>query len=500
MNGTGLKHYVIYGAFQEKLERAKAQTRARRAAQQASAFDSEDGIIDFVRRVLRADPTPYQERALRTLYTHRRLAVRAPHGAGKTALSAWVVWWGLFAFPNDTKVITTASVWRQLIHFTWGEIRKWSAAADWGLVNASVERGKNLLETHARIGDNEAFAVASDNPAFIEGAHAAHLIYVFDEAKAIPGETFDAAEGAFSGAGSDTGSRAWALAISTPGTTSGRFYDLCMRRAGYHDWQAQHITLDECIAAGRISRDWARARALQWGETSAVYRNRVLAEFDESGEDAVIPHSWIALAQQRWRDWRAAYDGDSDARAAHDSQPLAFGVDPAYKGDDATAIAVLRGRVLERIETYRQESTMNTAGRIAALVGQGVVAIDIIGVGAGVYDRVRELGLRAIGVNVARASDLKGRGGVEFVNLRAALWWMLREALDPEGDAPIALPPDDALADDLAAATYWYASSGKIQIEAKDELRARLGRSPDKADALALALYAARYARIGWIV
>jgi hypothetical protein len=77
---------------------------------------------------------------------------------------------------------------------------------------------------------------------------------------------------------------------------------------------------------------------------------------------------------------------------------------------------------------------------------------------------------------------------------------MIREALDPEGDDPIALPPDDGLADDLSAPTYWYTSSGKIQVEAKDEIRDRIGRSPDKADAVALALYASRYVKTGWIV
>lgn len=444
-----------------------------------------------MREILHAEPAPYQEDILRDFVAYRRMAVRAPHGAGKTALSAWVILWAIVAFPEDTKIVTTASAWRQVKLFTWKEVHLWASRADWKRLGIQIRRNKELLDLSLNISDTKsAFAVASDNPALIEGAHATNMFYVFDEAKAIPDGIWDAAEGAFSTAGQDTDSRAFALAISTPGDTSGRFYAICTRRPGYEDWHTRHITLAEAIAAGRISQDWAAARAKQWGEKSAIYANRVLGEFDSSGEDNVIPLAWIEKSNDRWLELNGKGTGKES-----------WGCDPAYKGDDKTALAKLVGRVIESLETYAKQEIMQTAGRVAASVNKTTpVAVDIIGVGAGVYSRLKELNYAAISVNVAqKAVDWRGQpltdksGKQEFINLRAYVWWLVREALDPDGDDPIALPVDDELTGDLTAPTWWYRSDGKIQVESKDEMRERLGRSPDRADAVALALYAARF-------
>lgn len=446
-------------------------------------YASPDGIVRFVRDVLKAEPTSYQEDILRQFVEHKRIAVRGPHGLGKTALSSWVVLWGMVAFNTDVKIVTTASAWRQLTKFTWPEIRKWASKADWGAIGVELRRNKELLELSIKLPGKEAFAVASDNPALIEGAHASMLIYVFDEAKAIPVGTWDAAEGAFSGAGQDTQQDAYALAISTPGEPSGRFYDIHARKPGLDDWKTRHVTLEEAIAAGRISREWAEQRKTQWGESSAVYQNRVLGEFADSSEDSVIPLRWIELANERWRECGGRGTG-----------VVSYGVDPARYGEDKTAICRLVGTVCEEIKYYAKQSTMETAGRVISLVDKDtLVAIDVIGVGAGVYDRLNELQYKVIAVNVAESTDLKDASGkLEFVNLRSAAWWILRDALDPEGDNPLALPIDDILTGDLTAPTWTYTSTGKIKVESKDDIRARIGRSTDAADCLALALIAAK--------
>ncbi|MEP7284342.1 MAG: hypothetical protein ABI947_01080 [Chloroflexota bacterium] len=441
-----------------------------------------DGIVRFVRDVLHADPTPYQIAILQALVEYRRVAVRGPHGLGKTALSAWVVLWSLAAFDTDVKVPVTAGAWRQLEKFTFPEIRKWAAKADWEKVGLQVRRGKEIFDLFIKLENKEAFAVASDNPALIEGAHASTVTFVLDEAKAIPNDIWDAAEGAFSAAGEDTGFQAFALAISTPGTPSGRFYEISSHKPGFDDWHAIHVTLEESIAAGRISRRWADQRQAQWGETSAVYQNRVLGEFADSDEEGVIPLSWVEQANRRWDECGGTGEGR-----------VCYGVDPAYKGTDKTAIARLVGNVCERIDTYSRQDTMQTVGRVIALVDkQTPIGVDVIGVGAGVYDRLHEQGYSATPVNVANATDMHDSSGQQgFVNLRSALWWMLRDALDPSGDVLLAIPPDDILTGDLTAPTWSYTSSGHIKIESKDEMRARIGRSTDKADALALARYVA---------
>lgn len=453
----------------------EAQRRTQNAAR--PSYSTPDGIIQFVRQKLRADPTAYQERILRALVEKRRVAVRSPHGAGKSALAAWVVLWGLSALGDDTKIATTASVFRQ-VKYLWREIHKWVARAD-------LMPRPTVLDMSLRIDGSgvEAFGIASDNPYTLEGVHGDNVLLIFDEAKAIDVATFDALEGALS-----TGNT-YALMLSTPGLPSGRFYNVFRREQGLQDWYPIHITLAEAIEAGRINPEWAEARRQQWGETSALYLNRVLGEFADSDENSVIPLSWVEAANERHAACNGVGTGD-----------LYWGCDPARFGADVSVIAQLRGRTLEKLHRAKGASTMEVCGRLINLVGSkhARLAVDSIGLGAGLFDRLKELEFaNAIGVNVSRApvdeneQPIVGKGGQEFANLRAALWWLLREALDPEGPDPLALPPDDKLTGDLTAPTFQYTSTGRIKIESKDDIRQRIGRSTDDADALALALYAA---------
>jgi len=244
--------------------------------------------------------------------------------------------------------------------------------------------------------------------------------------------------------------------------------------------------LDEAISAGRVSQEWAAQRRLQWGESSAVYQNRVEGNFDSSGEDAVIPLTWVERAVDRWYESGGFGSGDES-----------FGVDPARYGADKTAIAHMVGRVCQSIDYTSQEDTMQTAGRIAARAGRTTpIAVDVIGIGSGVFDRLRELKYAVKAVNVGESAKFANgklmtdaSGEIQFFNLRSALWWMLREALDPSSDSPLALPPDDELIGDLTAPKFSYTSAGKIRVEGKDEIRARIGRSTNGGDALMLALY-----------
>ena len=158
-------------------------------------------------------PTPYQREILSYFPKHRRVAVRGPHGLGKTALAAWLIlWFALTRDGLDWKIATTASAWRQLTDFLWPEVRKWAAKLRWDkLGRAPLRKDVELLSLGLKLRTGQAFAMASNEPARMEGAHADHILVVYDEAKTIPGETFDALEGALS-----TG-ETYALCISTPG-------------------------------------------------------------------------------------------------------------------------------------------------------------------------------------------------------------------------------------------------------------------------------------------
>ncbi len=427
-------------------------------------------------------PTDYQLEILQQLPRRRRVSVRGPHGLGKTALASWaILWFALTREGEDWKIPCTASAWRQLTHFLFPELRKWVRRIRWEkLHRAPLEEGRELLQLALKLATGEAFAVASDTPALMEGAHADHLLYIFDEAKAIPSQTFDAAEGAFA-----TG-ECYALAISTPGEPQGRFYQIQARKPGFDDWWTRWVTLPECIAAGLVSPEWATQRKAQWGEASAVYQNRVLGEFASSEESGLIPLSWVEAANERWLALQESGEWD---------QFLRCGVDVARGGEDRTVIALRHGQAIKELRRFSRQDTMQTTGHVAGILTAhgGMAVVDVIGIGAGVVDKLREDGRGVEAFNSSEATqhrDVSGELG--FVNKRSAAWWYLRELLDPANGHGIALPPDDLLTGDLTAPHWRITSGGKVQVESKDEIRKRLGRSTDDGDAVVMAFWEER--------
>jgi len=394
---------------------------------------------------------------------------------GKTALAAWVILW--FALTRDDeqgdwKIPTTASAWRQLTKFLWPEVRKWRRRIKWDQVGRpSFNERTEALALSLKLKTGEAFALTSDDSATIEGAHADCLLYIFDESKTIPDATWDAAEGAFA---SPESSEVFALAVSTPGPPEGRFYEIHTRSVGFEDWTARHITLKEAVKAGRISQDWADQRKRQWGESSAVYQNRVLGEFASSEEDGVIPLSWVEQANERWREWE-------DAGKPLPPKMTTVGVDVARAGGDKTVLALRYGLILSELRVYDYADTMRSVGAVVGVLTHGGKAIvDVVGLGAGLFDRLRELKQPAVAFSAGTKTFHRDRSGeLGFADLRSAAWWNLRELLQTDD---IALPPDDELTGDLTAPKWREMSGGKIKVESKDEIRRRLKRSTDKAD------------------
>lgn len=442
--------------------------------------------VAWGRDCLNADLVSYQEEVLDELPVRKRVALRGPHGLGKSFLGSVVVNW--FATTRDMagtdwKIITTASAWRHLETYLWPEIHKWADRINFvALGREPFNPRSELLDLRMKLQHGAATAVASNQPERIEGAHADSLLYILDEAKMIPKGTWDAVEGAFSGAGTDTAAEAFALAMSTPGPPAGRFYDICRRAPGYEDWWARHITLEEAIAAGRISREWAQQRARQWGPESAIYANRVLGEFHASDEDSVIPLAWIEAAIERWHEWDRA--GRPDVGGPHWT-----GVDVG-RGGDETVLACRDGWaiVLQGHRFHR-----NTMATVAAVQGRpGRASVDVIGLGAGVYDRLRESHAQPFAYTGSGKTPRRDRSGkYGFTNVRSAAYWHVRELLDPEYDPVLALPPDDLMISDLTTPT-WTITSGvppKIAVETKEKVVARLGRSPDRGDAVVMSVW-----------
>lgn len=431
--------------------------------------------------------TDYQAEICSDLVKYGRESVRGPHGLGKTCIAGILIhWFALTRDGEDWKILTTASVWRQLDVFLWPEVHKWARMIKWDVVGRPPYNQNELLSLNLKLNTGAASAIASDNAAAIEGAHADHIFYLYDEAKTIPPATWDAAEGAFSGSGADTANEALALAISTPGDAEGRFFEVQTRRAGTEDWHVRHVTLDEAIKAGRISKDWADQRRRQWGDQSTVFQNRVLGEFSTQSDDGVIPLSWIEAACNRWDEWHESPEPDQ-------YEFTCVAADIARFGGDATVLALRSGPIVTEFRKYGQIDLMETTGHIIAAwrtASIGYIIVDVIGIGAGVVDRLREQDFKVIAFHANEGTKFKDQSGeLEFINKRAAAWWALRELLDPSNNPVVAFPPDDTLIGDLASPRWKQTSSGKIQIESKDDIRKRLGKSPDFGDAVVMAYW-----------
>lgn len=197
----------------------------------------------------------------------------------------------------------------------------------------------------------------------------------------------------------------------------------------------------------------------------------------------VIPTEWVEAAMARWVE-------KQPHELAHTMDSI--GVDVARGGSDKTTIARRHGRWFDKPIKYEGRQTpdgQTTAGYVvSALRNEAVVHIDVIGVGSSPYDFLRAIGINVIGVvasNEATATDQSGL--LSFKNMRSQLWWAMREALDPANGLGLQLPPDKQLLVELCA-PEWSVQGRTIYVESRDDIIARIGRSPDLATAYIMAL------------
>ena len=199
----------------------------------------------------------------------------------------------------------------------------------------------------------------------------------------------------------------------------------------------------------------------------------------------VIPAAWIRAAQRRWLE-----------REQPAGLPDCAGHDVSRSGDDATTYVPRWADYFGPVVSWPGYSI--TDGPAAALkVHQQAASkppqainVDVIGYGSSSYDSLKGMGYNAIPINVSTASRYRDKSGkLTMLNLRSEIYWRMREALDPEYNSSVCLPDDPELLRDLSSARYKMLAGGKIQVESKDDIKKRIGRSPDKGDAVLMANY-----------
>ncbi len=194
----------------------------------------------------------------------------------------------------------------------------------------------------------------------------------------------------------------------------------------------------------------------------------------------VIPTAWVRQAQERWQPQKPA------------GPMQAMGVDVARGGADETVLTARYGDWIAPQIVQPGAATPNgqavAALTVAYLRDDATAYVDVIGVGASAYDHLDGLRINTVASNAAQASLARDRSGqLGFVNKRAEWWWKMREALDPHYGDDLALPPDRELLVDRCT-PRWKVSARGIQVEAKEDIVKRLGRSPDRGDSAVLAL------------
>lgn len=350
--------------------------------------------------------------------------------------------------------------------------------------SARVPLGGKLLQTSLQIDDGWfAFGFSTDDGNRFQGLHSEHVLCIFDEAAGVAKEIWTAADGIL------TSGHCRLLAIGNPTEASGPFYEM-FREPGVSKLRISAFDLPNVrekrlVVPGLTTWEWVEDKRQRWGEQSPVYRSRVLGEFPADSESAVIPLAWVEAAVERWHAWKAS----GGALGALTTAAL----DVADGGQDRSTLALRYGSVVPEVRDVTQSTphaTMALAGILSGVLtgkgGRGIV--DSIGVGAGVVSRCREQGLLVEAFNAAEGTAARDASGeMGFVNRRASAWWGTRERLHPETGDGIALPPDDDLIGDLTAPTWKMTSAGKVQIESKDDIRKRLGRSTDKGDSVVMA-------------
>lgn len=261
----------------------------------------------------------------------------------------------------------------------------------------------------------------------------------------------------------------WAVFPFTPrGRNHG--FDLYQQSLANEDWFCELLTVKDTQAITVEAIETERKA----GMPESMIQQEFYCSFLSSTEDIVVPYELIQAALDR----EVRFDG----------APRVAGLDVARFGNDRTALVVRQAGSIVYVETWSSADVVETAGRVLDRYRSKLfdtVAVDAIGIGAGVGDLLKS---NAVPTSLVQVSE-KAKNEARFDSQRDELWWKLREWFE-EGNCTIsrALMPQlrQAIIKDIQDIHYKYSASGKIKVESKEDMKKRIGLSPDIGDALCL--------------
>ena len=439
------------------------------------------GPTAWVRDRLRESLWSKQSEIGEALVAHRRVAVKSCHGAGKSFVASRLVAWWLDTHPPGTAfVVSTAPTFEQVRAVLWREIGRAHAKGRLlGRVNQTEWFiGEGIVAMGRKPADDDATA--------FQGIHAEFVLVIMDEACGIPRPLWEAAHSLASN------DKSRILAIGNPDDPGSHFAAVCKPGSGWHvirigyldtpNFTGESVPAD--LRSLLIGPTYVEEMRLDVGEGSAPWTSKVMGEFPTDAEDGVVPLQGV-LACRR----------PDQTHSAEDLLPVELGWDVGA-GGDRSVVRERRGKLAGRVWYPKGKDTMAQCGDVLGIIAQTgatSIKIDSIGVGHGAADRMEELrrdgthSARVVRVNVSESSSKPNR----YHRLRDQLWWEVGRQMTTTGAWDLS-QINDATVAQLTSPKYAMDSSGRIKVEAKSDTKARLGRSPDDADALLLAFYQGR--------
>lgn len=472
----------------------------------------------FAKDVLHVNLDDEQKAILTAVQNNPRVSVMAGTARGKDFVGAVAALCFLYLTPRfdeagrlveNTKVALTGPTGRQIVNIMYPEVVRL-------FNNAKILPGR-LVATDIRTDWEEwfltGFKADDTNQEAWSGFHAVNTMFVITEATGVSDLTFNAIEGNLQG-------NSKILCIANPNTSVGyaarTMTSTRWKTFRLDDLKAPNVVKKKIIIAGQVDWEWVNDKVNTWCERitrsafdegkgdfewkgddgkyhvyrpNDLFRVKVRGMFPEVSEDVLIPPYWIELANKRWDELKSKNLVKTDVRK--------IGVDVAGMGTDSSCICERMGNFVVDFERHYGQGEakhMELVGKTRQrMKGNSQVFIDTIGEGGAVVSRLNELGYKNKVFPVKGSFSAVGLHDVtgmhEFKDMKAYLYWAVRDWLNPINETGAALPRESSIAKECTQIRYMILSNGKIQIEDKKELRKRLGASPDDFDALSFTFF-----------
>jgi len=389
-----------------------------------------------------------------------REAIASGHGIGKSTEVAWIILWAMSTRPNLSGVVT-ANTTNQLSTKTWRELALWhnrTINKHWFKWTAT----KFFHVEHQATWVCAAVPNTEHNSESFAGLHAKHVLLIYDEASSIPDKIWEVSEGAM------TTPRAMWFVFGNPTRNTGRFRECFFSHK--HRWRTRQIDSRECKMTNKQElTEWVDT----YGDDSDFCRVRIKGEFPRTGTMQFISSEVVDYCML----WEAPYE-------AYYLMPIVLGVDVARYGDDKTVIIVRQGRKVLELKRFSELDTMQVAAEVMFTIREYspiITFVDGVGIGAGVVDRLRQLGYDIVEVN----AGTKPYEEKTYYNKRAEMWDRMRIWLKGGAD----IPHDTEVRKSLIGLEYGFtdAKTGELmRLERKVDMKKRGLPSPDEGDALAM--------------